>query len=99
MRKAKIIATLGPATSEIPILTDLIKAGINVVRVNMSHGSYEAHKQVIANVRKASRDLNREVAILLDLQGPKIRVDKLEKELELKSSEEWVIGATKIKDT
>jgi pyruvate kinase len=99
MRKAKIIATLGPATSEISILTDLIKAGINVVRVNMSHGSYETHKQVIANVRKASRDLNREVAILLDLQGPKIRVDKLEKELELKSSEEWVIGATKIKDT
>lgn len=98
MRKAKIIATLGPASSEVNIITDLIRAGVNVVRVNMSHGTYENHRQVILNIREASKNLNREVAILLDLQGPKIRVDKLKNELELKSGEEWVIGLGNLQD-
>ncbi len=98
MRKAKIIATLGPSSSDENIITELIKAGVNVVRVNMSHGTYENHKQVISNIRKASMGLNREVSILLDLQGPKIRVDKLKNELELKSGEEWVIGLAKLQD-
>ncbi len=62
----------------------------------MSHGTHEGHSQSIANVREASRKAGREVAILLDLQGPKIRVDKLPVPLELKAGEEWVIGSTEV---
>lgn len=98
MRKAKIVATLGPSSSEVETITELIRSGVNVVRVNMSHGNYETHKKVIENVRAASKLLNREVAILLDLQGPKIRVDKLKENLELKTGEEWVIGPSGLEE-
>jgi pyruvate kinase len=63
----------------------------------MSHGTYEAHQQVIKNIREASKDTGYEVAILADLQGPKIRVDKLPEPLKLESGSEWVIGASKVK--
>ncbi len=92
MRRAKIVATLGPASSDITTITQLIKAGMNVVRINMSHGTHESQRQVIAHVREASALLKREVAILLDLQGPKIRVDKLAQPLQLKKGERWVLG-------
>ncbi len=98
MRKAKIVATLGPSSSEVSQIKDLIDAGVNVARVNMSHGTYELSHQLILNIRKASKLANKEVAILMDLQGPKIRVDKLTVPLELKSDSEWVIGPTASKD-
>ncbi len=91
-RRAKIIATLGPSSNTVEAISELIKAGMNCARVNMSHGTHDSHKQLINNIREASKSIDREVAILLDLQGPKIRVDKLEKPLELKKDEEWVIG-------
>ncbi|MEK6625176.1 MAG: pyruvate kinase, partial [Bdellovibrionota bacterium] len=84
IRKTKIIATLGPSSSEVSQIKDLIDVGVNVTRVNMSHGTYESAHQLILNVRKASKLAKKEVAILLDLQGPKIRVDKLAVPLELK---------------
>ncbi len=96
-RKAKIVATLGPASDSLEKIVELIKAGLNVARINMSHGTYEAHTKVIKNIREASKIANQEVAILLDLQGPKIRVDKLPQNLILKENEEWVIGASKVK--
>lgn len=99
MRKAKIVATLGPASNTVEKISELILAGMNVVRVNMSHGTYEAHAQVIKNVREASKKLKREVAILLDLQGPKIRVDKLPQNLILKDGEIWQLGETKFKNS
>lgn len=98
MRRAKIIATIGPATNSKEMLSKLIEAGVNVCRINMSHGTYEAHCAVIKNIREASRESGYEVAILADLQGPKIRVDKLVSPLVLESGSEWVIGATKLRD-
>lgn len=98
MRKAKIVATIGPASSSLEVLQKLINVGMNVCRVNMSHGTYEGHRQVIQNIREASRITGYEVAILADLQGPKIRVDKLPEPLKLEAGSEWVIGPTKVKD-
>lgn len=95
MRRAKIVATLGPSSDTVETIKELILAGMNVARVNMSHGTHEGHEKVIANIREASKQAGKEVGILLDLQGPKIRVDKVEKPLELKAGEEWVIGQSK----
>lgn len=74
MRRAKIVCTLGPATSSPERIGDLIDAGMDVVRLNFSHGSHETHARLFQTVRKEARKRNRSVAILLDLQGPKIRV-------------------------
>ncbi len=98
MRRAKIVATIGPSTNSKEMLAKLIETGVNVCRINMSHGTYEAHAAVIRNIREASKESGYEVAILADLQGPKIRVDKLPEPLKLEANSEWVIGASKIKD-
>lgn len=98
IRRAKIIATIGPSSNTIPMLEKMILAGMNAARVNMSHGTYEAHAESIKNIRQASRNVGKEVAILLDLQGPKIRVDKLPEPLELKDGDVWVIGPSHVKD-
>jgi pyruvate kinase len=97
-RRAKIIATIGPSSNTIEMLEKMILAGMNAARVNMSHGTYEAHEQSIKNIRQASLNVGKEVAILLDLQGPKIRVDKLPEPLILKDGDIWVIGPSHVKD-
>lgn len=74
LRRTKIVATLGPATSSIEALRDIIRAGTDVVRLNFSHGSPEDHRQRAENVLAAAQLENRHVALLADLQGPKIRV-------------------------
>jgi pyruvate kinase len=76
--RTKIVATIGPASNSHEMLMKLAEAGMNVARLNFSHGNYEAHSEAIRNIRSVSRVLNRPVGILLDLQGPKIRVGKLE---------------------
>lgn len=78
MRRAKIVATLGPATSSYESIRAIIEAGVNVARMNLSHGTYEVHTEVYANVRKAAEDTGKPVAVLVDLQGPKIRLGKFE---------------------
>ncbi|WP_348787901.1 pyruvate kinase [Leifsonia sp. NPDC080035] len=78
MRRAKIVATLGPATSSYDNIRAIIDAGVDVARMNLSHGSYEVHEGVYANVRKAAEDAGKPVAVLVDLQGPKIRLGKFE---------------------
>lgn len=78
MRRAKIVATLGPATSSYESIRAIIDAGVDVARMNLSHGSYAVHEEVYANVRKASDDSGRAVAVMVDLQGPKIRLGKFE---------------------
>jgi pyruvate kinase len=80
------------------MLEKMILAGMNAARVNMSHGTYEAHEQSIKNIRQASKNTGKEIAILLDLQGPKIRVDKLPEPLQLGDGEIWVIGPSHVKD-
>jgi pyruvate kinase len=76
MRRAKIVATLGPATSSYENIRAIIDAGVDVARMNLSHGSYAVHEEVYANVRKAAEDSGRAVAVMVDLQGPKIRLGK-----------------------
>jgi len=77
-RRVKIVATIGPATSSLEGLEKAIISGMNVARLNFSHGSHELHSQVIDNLRELSRKWNAPVSILQDLQGPKIRVGKFE---------------------
>jgi pyruvate kinase len=78
MRRAKIVATLGPAASSYEQIRALIDAGVDVCRMNLSHGNYQVHESVYANVRKAANDSGRAVAVMVDLQGPKIRLGKFE---------------------
>ena len=98
-RHAKIVATLGPASSSVEMIAALIMAGMNVARLNMSHGTHESHAALIKNIREASGKTGLEVAILLDLQGPKIRVDALPTPLQLQAGETWVIGTANVRDT
>ena len=76
MRRAKIVATLGPASSSYDQLRAIIEAGVDVARMNLSHGSYDVHEQIYRDVRKASSDLDKQVGVFVDLQGPKIRLTK-----------------------
>ncbi|MFM6975086.1 MAG: pyruvate kinase [Agromyces sp.] len=76
MRRAKIVATLGPATSSYEQIREIIDTGVDVTRMNLSHGSYDVHEGVYQNVRKAANDAGKAVAVLVDLQGPKIRLGK-----------------------
>jgi len=77
--KTKIVATIGPASRDRATLEKLVAAGVTVARLNFSHGSYEDHVEVIRTLRSISRTMNVPIAVLADLQGPKIRVGKLEK--------------------
>jgi pyruvate kinase len=76
MRRAKIVATLGPASSSYDQLRAIIEAGVDVARMNLSHGTYDVHEQIYRDVRKASSDLDKPVGVFVDLQGPKIRLTK-----------------------
>ncbi|MHA1309494.1 MAG: pyruvate kinase [Candidatus Helarchaeota archaeon] len=83
-RRTKIIATIGPSSSNPEILKQLIKT-IDIARFNFSFGNYEAHKKNIENIRTISEELNRNIAILQDIQGPKIRINKIfNNQIELK---------------
>src|SRR6476619_6170070 len=78
MRHTKIIATVGPASDSDAMLDALITAGTNIVRLNFSHGTHQTHGETFARVRRASARAGREVAILQELGGPKIRTGPLE---------------------
>ena len=76
MRRAKIVCTLGPAVESVEKITELIDAGMNMARLNLSHGSHDEHQKRLDLVRVASKKANKAVAILVDLQGPKIRLGR-----------------------
>ena len=76
MRRAKIVCTLGPAVESIEKITELIDAGMNMARLNLSHGSHDEHQKRLDLVRAAAKKANKAVAILVDLQGPKIRLGR-----------------------
>jgi len=91
-RKTKIVCTIGPASASKNMLRKLILAGMNVARLNFSHGTYEDHKKVVLAIRSLSERLRRPVAILQDLQGPKIRTGKFEGgSVVLGAREEWIV--------
>lgn len=79
-QKTKIVATLGPASASQAVIEAMIRAGMNVARINFSHGDFQGHKRVIDNVRAAAHAAGRRVAILADLPGPKIRIGQLSAE-------------------
>ncbi len=77
VRKTKIICTIGPASEKVETLVQMIEGGMNVARLNFSHGIYEEHRQRILSIRKAARICAKPVAIMLDTRGPEIRTGKL----------------------
>jgi pyruvate kinase len=92
--KAKIVATIGPASQAEEILEKLILAGMNVARLNFSHGTHEEHAERITHIRKASGKLGIPIGILQDLQGPKIRVGELPEPIQLSEGEVITLYAT-----
>src|SRR5262249_53971779 len=78
--KTKIVATIGPASESPDMLVRLIHAGVNVARLNFSHGSPAKHAEVIQRIRDAAREIGRRVAIMADLPGPKLRLGKIDPE-------------------
>ena len=80
LKSTKIVATLGPATSTKEIIKDMYLKGLNVCRLNFSHADYEVHKNNIDNIRAVNKELNANIAILADLQGPKLRIGMMETE-------------------
>ncbi len=81
--KTKIVCTLGPATQDVDVLRQMMLAGMDVARINLSHGTYEEHEGLIQRVREAAADVKAVVAVMADLQGPKIRIGTLTEPLEL----------------
>lgn len=83
MRKTKIICTVGPATDSEPMLLEMYKAGMNAVRLNMTHGTHESHLEIINLVKKLNKTVRYPVPIILDTQGPEVRTGNLESDMQL----------------
>jgi pyruvate kinase len=95
--KTKIVATIGPASESPEMLERLIRAGMNVARLNFSHGDFEGHAERIARIRAAARATGQRVAIMADLPGPKMRVGKIEPEpIELRPGESFALTTEEI---
>ena len=91
-KRTKIVATIGPASEEMKTILELIKRGMNVARLNFSHGSYESHSELIRNIRGAAKALKTRVAILADLQGPRVRIGKIfEEGIKLRIGDEIIL--------
>ena len=99
IRKTKIIATIGPATSSKEMLKALIQKGVTVCRLNFSHLSHEKAKEIISSIKEINQELHVHTAILADLQGPKIRVGDFERPINLKKGAEIVFCSKKKKGT
>ncbi|MFP3124944.1 pyruvate kinase [Ectobacillus funiculus] len=100
MRKTKIVCTIGPASESIEKLTQLMEAGMNVARLNFSHGSHEEHAARITNIREAAKQTGKTIAILLDTKGPEIRTHDFENgQAELKTGQEVIISMEQVLGT
>ncbi|MBT2754472.1 pyruvate kinase [Mesobacillus foraminis] len=100
MRKTKIVCTIGPASESIENLISLLNAGMNVARLNFSHGDHEEHGARIKNIREAARQTGKNVAILLDTKGPEIRTNNMENgAIELKAGNEIIVSMTEVLGT
>jgi pyruvate kinase len=95
--KTKIVCTIGPASEKQEVMEQMLLAGMNVARLNFSHGDFESHKRVIDTLRSASRATGRRVAIMADLSGPKMRIGKLKEEpVELRVGETFTLTTKEI---
>lgn len=100
MQKTKIVCTIGPASEQLETLESLMRAGMNVARLNFSHGSHEEHGARIENIRKAAKNVGKKVGILLDTKGPEIRTHNMENgAIELTSGGSTIISMTEVTGT
>ena len=100
MRRAKIVCTLGPASDSDEVLERMILAGMNVARLNFSHGEHSYHAELFDRVRRLSKELKMPVSILQDLQGPKIRVGRFEEgSVVLEEGAEFIITSDDVEGT
>jgi len=97
--RTKIIATIGPASSDYEVLKDLIFSGMDVCRLNFSHGTYDDHILALTNIRKLNEDLNSNICILQDLQGPKLRVGNMGDGIQLRTDSLIKVTNTSIEST
>lgn len=100
MRKTKIVCTIGPASESVEMLTKLMESGMNVARLNFSHGDFEEHGARIKNIREASKKLGKNVGILLDTKGPEIRTHTMENGgIELETGKELIVSMDEVVGT
>jgi pyruvate kinase len=100
LRKTKIVCTIGPASETVEKLTELINAGMNVSRLNFSHGDFQEHGQRIQNIRIAAENTGKKVAILLDTKGPEIRTNNMVNgAIELTSGNNIIVSMTEVEGT
>lgn len=100
MRKTKIVCTIGPASESVEKLVELINSGLNVCRLNFSHGDFEEHGARIVNIREAAKQTGKTVGILLDTKGPEIRTNTMENgAIELEEGAEIIVSMTEVVGT
>ncbi|MDA1038304.1 MAG: pyruvate kinase [bacterium] len=93
-KRTKIVATIGPSSQSVATLKKMLREGLDVARLNFSHGTHASHRKLIQSVRKASKEAKKNVAIMADLQGPKIRIGDLPSLIKTKKGEEHIIPVT-----
>ena len=92
--KTKLVCTIGPASESVEVLVKMIAAGMNIARLNFSHGEFDSHRQIVANIRAAADQAGRRVAIMGDLPGPKMRIGELAEEpVELQAGDAFTLSA------
>src|SRR5579864_5834068 len=97
MRRTKIVCTIGPASDTEAMIAKLIAAGMNVARLNFSHGTPEYQRELVQKVKRVRKAMNKPVAILQDLQGPKIRIGEIGSAIvQLKPGQEFVLTTDKV---
>src|SRR5204862_3646883 len=97
IRRTKIVCTIGPASDSEEMIAKLIAAGMNVARLNFSHGTPEYQRDLVRKVKRVRKALNKPVAILQDLQGPKIRIGTIENGfVQLQAGQEFVLTANDV---
>ncbi|KAB2487462.1 pyruvate kinase, partial [Priestia endophytica] len=100
MRKTKIVCTIGPASESKEMLEKLVQAGMNVARLNFSHGDFEEHGARVKTIREVSRESGKTVAILLDTKGPEIRTHTVENgEISLSKDDEVIVSMNEVVGT
>jgi pyruvate kinase len=98
MRRVKIVATIGPASDSLAILKNLIRTGIDVARLNFSHGTHEQHGRTIQAIREAAEEIGRPISILQDLQGPRIRIGRLPTPVPVSAGQSLTLTTDEIPD-
>jgi pyruvate kinase len=92
--KTKLVCTIGPASESVDVLTAMIRAGMNIARINFSHGDFDSHRKVVSNIRAAAEQAGRRVAIMGDLPGPKMRLGEFREEpVELQNGDQFTLSA------